>query len=138
MKTRTMLVVFSVLIVSIIVVGQVLAAGTYYNYNLTVPKLGIGYATTSNRQKVNSADTATVCSQGVGGGYTIRASIRLSDGTQAAAYQNISDLQRRNYTLTPSAAGTLYHARLASSGSVPVNVQALGWWSPDNPGACGF
>lgn len=138
MKSRTVFTIFAVMLVSILMASQALAAGSYYNYNLTVPKLGIGFVTTNNQTKVSAVDTATVCSHSIGAGRTLRASIRNLNGSQAAAYQNISSLQRRNYTLVPSTAGASYHARLASFTWITSDTQAIGWWSPDNPGGCGF
>ena len=118
-------------------VGGALAAGAFYNYNLTVPSLGRS-TTTNNQTKVSSTDKAVVCSQAIGADYVLRARIELLDNSVAAGYQSINDLQRREYTLNPSTAGWQYHARIASYWYTPVNVQAIGWWSPDNLGACGF
>ncbi|KPL77783.1 hypothetical protein [Bellilinea caldifistulae] len=136
-KARLILSVFLVTPLSIFVVGEALAAGSFYNYNVTVPKFG-GSTSTNNQTKVSSTDKAVVCSQAVGGDYTLRARIELLNNNVAAGYQSISDNQRREYTLNPSTADQQYHARIATYITTPVDVQAIGKWSPDNPGSCGF
>lgn len=118
-------------------VGKALAAGSWYNYNLTVPGLN-GSTTTNNQTKVSASDKAIVCSQSIGSNYVLRARIETLNNSQAAGYQDIDDLQRREYTLSPSTAGSQYHARLRSKINIFVDVQAIGKWSPDNPGTCGF
>ena len=137
MKTRLILSVLLVTLLGIFVVGEALAAGSFYNYNLTIPKLG-GSTSTNNQTKASSTDKAIVCSQAVGGDYVLRARIELLNNSVAAGYQPINDLQRREYILNPSTAGQQYHARLATYWYTLVDVQAIGKWSPDNPGACGF
>ena len=137
MKTRLILSVLLVTLLGIFVVGEALAAGSFYNYNLTIPKLG-GSTSTNNQTKASSTDKAIVCSQAVGGNYTLRARIELLNNSVAAGYQSINDNQRREYTLIPSTAGQQYHARIATYITTIVDVQAIGKWSPDNPGACGF
>jgi len=135
MKTRTVFIIFAVSIISVLVVGQALAAGSWSYYNLTVPGWG-GTAVTNNHTKVSATDKSIVCSQGIGGNKTLSARIETLNNDVAAGYQTISSLQRREYTLNPSTAGAQYHARLRNTNL--VNVQAIGWWSPDNPGGCGF
>lgn len=135
MKTRGLIIILAVTLLSVLVAGQALAAGTWDNYNLTVPRLG-GTSVTYNRTKVSATDRAVVCSQSIGGGKTLHARIETLDNTVAAGYQSISSLQRREYTLSPSTAWAQYHARLLNNNLVAV--QAIGWWSPDNPGVCGF
>lgn len=39
MKSRTVFTIFAVMLVSILMASQALAAGSYYTYNLTVPIL---------------------------------------------------------------------------------------------------
>ena len=136
MKTRVLFTLFAVLIISVLMVGQALASGSWSNYNLTVPKMGLGSSPTNNVTKVNSADRAVVCSQSIGGNKILEARIEKLDNTIVAGYQTISSLQRREYVLSQSIAGQQYHARLYNGNL--VDVQAIGWWSPDNPGACGF
>jgi hypothetical protein len=125
------------MLVCIFLTGNVLAAGGYWNYDLSVPAYGIGWATTNNQMKVEPLDQAIVCSRLITGTETLRASIRHSDGSQAAAYQSITSGQRRAYTLIPSTQGAYYHARIASYLSVLDWTRAQGKWSPDNPGICG-
>lgn len=137
MKTRVILSVLLVTLLGIFFVGEALAAGSFYNYNLTIPKVG-GSTSTNNQTKVSSSDKAVVCSQAVGYDYTLRARIELLNNSVAADYQSINDNQRREYTLNPSTAGQQYHARIATYLYTPVDVQAIGKWSPDNPGGCGF
>lgn len=136
MKTRFgVFILLAVSLLSILVAGQALAAGTWDNYNLTVPRLG-GTSVTYNRVKVSAPDKAIVCSQAVGAGYTLQARIEKVDNTVVADYKNITSLTRAEFTLNPSQAGVEYHARLRNPQIVAV--QAIGWWSPDNPGPCGF
>lgn len=134
MKTRGLIIILAVTLLSVLVAGQALAAGTWDNYNLTVPRLGT--SVTYNRTKVSATDKAIVCSHSIGGGKTLHARIETLDNTVVADYKPISNLQRIEYTLSPSTAGAQYHARLRNNHVVAV--QAIGWWSPDNPGACGF
>jgi len=127
MKRRSLLVGLIVIVLSVTLVGKAIAAGSFSTYNMT-----------SNVTKVSSSDKAVVCSDQIGGGYTLNARIELLNGSVAAGYQSISNDQRREYTLNPSTAGSSYHARIATTIFIPVDVQSTGWWSPDNPGSCGF
>ena len=137
MKMRPLFIFVLVTMLSVLIFGEALAAGSFSSYNMTVPKLG-GSNSTGNVTKVSNTDKAVVCSQAIGGGYTLNARIELLNNTVAASYQSISSSQRREYTLNPSTAGSSYHARIATTVLIPVDVQAIGSWSPDNPGACGF
>jgi len=137
MKMRSLVTGLIVIVLSVTLVGKAIAAGSFSTYNMTIPKLG-GSNTTSNVTKVSSSDKAVVCSDQIGGGYTLNARIELLNGSVAAGYQSISNDQRREYTLNPSTAGSSYHARIATTIFIPVDVQATGLWSPDNHGGCGF
>ncbi|MDD5369613.1 MAG: hypothetical protein PHQ40_11035 [Anaerolineaceae bacterium] len=137
MKQRTLLAIVFAIALSVMVAGEALASGSFYTYNLTVPRIG-GSAVTNNMQKVNASDTATICSEQIGGGYTLYARFEDVNNSVVAASQSITALQRRNYTLNPSVAEKNYHARISTSLLTTVNVQAIGQWSPDNPGNCSF
>jgi hypothetical protein len=111
MKMRSLVTGLIVIVLSVTLVGKAIAAGSFSTYNMTIPKLG-GANTTSNVTKVSSSDKAVVCSDQIGGGYTLNARIELLNGSVAAGYQSISNDQRREYTLNPSTAGL--HTTLAS------------------------
>ncbi len=137
MKKRILVTFLMVTILIVMIAGEALAAGSFSSYDMTIPKFG-GSNTTNNSTKVSSSDKAVICSQAIGGGYTLNARIELLNNTVAASYQSISSNQRREYTLNPSTAGSSYHARIATTILIPVDVEAIGKWSPDNPGVCGF
>lgn len=137
MKTHLKTFGIAAIMLSLFMVGTVMAAGTYYNYNLTVPKFG-GSATTNNQTKVSNADNSVVCSQLIGSTYKMDARIQYLSGSAASSWAEINDYTRREYVTSASASDVL-HARLKNKVTTPVDVQAIGKWSPDRPSSsCGF
>ncbi|MCB2178576.1 hypothetical protein KQH61_04090 [bacterium] len=132
MKLQKLIVGLVVIALSVAFVGNVVASGTFSDYNLTVPKLS-GSVTTNNKTKVNADDRAQLCSELVGGDYYIKVRIEKLDNTPVSSYASVADWMIRFYTLSPSVANISYHARLTTTLTTIVNVQAIGRWSPDSP-----
>lgn len=129
-KMRLFLIAGVVGMLTIFIVGQTLAA-TLYSYNLTVPKFG-GSVPTNNVVKQTSSSLAYVYSHLIGGDYDL--SIRLENvGNQArSGWYRINDYTTIYYATT-AAKGEQVHMRLKSDLLDPVNIQAIGLWSPDSP-----
>lgn len=130
MKTRTLLTVLAVSLLAILVAGKALAAGQWYWYDVTVPKFG-GSTTTYNQAKVATGQ-ASVSSNLIGGNYDLNIRLELVDNTSKSSWYKINDGTFLRYNNTATA-GQVVHMRLKSDLTDPVNIQANGYWSPDNP-----
>ncbi len=129
MKSRLVRAGVLATVLGVLLVGNALAAGASYWYDLTVPKFG-GSVPTNNQTK-QFAGQAKVCSNLVGGSYTV--SVRLesaNNGDLTGTWYRIDDGTRVSFNNT-GAAGQSVHMRLANDWTTPVNVQANGYWSPD-------
>ncbi len=114
------------------IIATVAAAGSWYWYDVTVPKFG-GSTTTYNQTK-QSYDNASWCSYLVGADYKING--RLEFVNNDAASEWVTDIGDHTLVVYPTWAGPgqVVHMRLATQWWTPVDVQAQGYWSPDNPG----
>lgn len=130
MKTRSVLATALVVLLSLSVVGEVLAA-TLYSYDLTVPKFG-GNVPTYNETKENWGP-ATVCSKAVGGDYTVNWTLETvsNDNLANNQWNTVGDCSGTSQLANAGAPEQVVHARFGTSWWVPVNVQANGKWSPD-------
>lgn len=130
MKTRLLLIVLSAALLATLVVGEALAAGQWYWYDVTVPSFG--RSTTTNNQTKVATGQASVSSNLIGADYDLNIRLELVDNTSKSNWYKINDgtLLRYNNTATQ---GQVVHMRLKSDLTDPVSIQANGWWSPDNP-----
>lgn len=109
---------------------RVLGAGTWYSYNVTVPKFA-GSTSTNNITKQYNGD-ASVHSQSIGASYKLDVRLEKVDNSSASVWKEIDD-STRVWLPTSVAAGNQVHVRFKTKWSTPVDVQAQGCWSPDNP-----
>ena len=117
-------------ILSVMFVGEALAAGTWYWYDMTIPKFG-GSNATSNQLK-EYAGQAKVQSNLIGGNYDLNMRLEDSANSSKSAWYKIND--GTVITYNNSAAQYSYvHMRLKTDTFDPVDIQANGNWSPDTP-----
>lgn len=131
MKARSILLaIVAATIVGISAVGTTLAAGTWYGYDLTIPKFG--GSTTTNNQTKQYTGQASISSTAVGADYCVYARLELVNNDWASGVQYICDGTFVRYD-TSAAPGNVVHVRFTTDGTTTVDVQAQGNWSPDTP-----
>lgn len=130
MRSRLIRSVAILSIFAVFGVGQALAAGTWYWYDLTVP--GFGGSVPTNNQTKQFNGQATVSSNLIGGNYDLRIRLEKVDNSSLSNWYVINDGTFLRYNNT-GAAGQVVHMRLKSDAFDPVNIQANGNWSPDTP-----
>ncbi len=130
MKTRSLFIVLCVTLLAILSVGEALAAGQWYWYDVTVPRFA-GSTITYNKTKAATGQ-ASVDSNLIGGDYDLNIRLELVDNTSKSSWYRINDGTFLRYNNTATA-GQVVHMRLKSDLLDPVNIQANGSWSPDNP-----
>ena len=129
-NVMSFLAVVLICFLAVLVTGRALAAGTWSYYDLTVAPYG-GTATTSNLQKVYNGQ-CTVDSTSVGANYDLWAYLELLDNTIVSTKQLIDDGTSISFNNWASAGQTV-HMTFESGWSDPVNIEAIGRWSPDTP-----
>ena len=129
-NVRSLLAVVLICFLAVLVTGRALAAGTWSYYDLTVGRLG-GTASTSNLQKAYNG-SCTVHSISVGGDYDLWAYLELLDNTVVSTKQLINDGTLVQFYNTASA-GQSVHMTFQSGRTDPVNIEGIGYWSPDTP-----
>lgn len=129
-KTTIFLLVMLVGFLSMFVVGKALASGFWYHYDLTVGSFGRS-ASTNNQQKLYNGQCTVKCDW-VGGDYDLWAYLQLSDNTTVSAKQLINDGTFIRFS-NSAHAGQKVHMRFESGWSDPVNIETVGYWSPDTP-----
>ncbi|RIE09298.1 hypothetical protein SMC6_02995 [Candidatus Cryosericum odellii] len=129
-NVMSLLAVVLICFLAVIITGKALAAGTWSYYNLTVPPFG-GTANTNNLQKLYTGQCA-VNSTSVGANYDLWAYLELVDNTVVSTKQLINDGTSISFDNWASAGQTV-HMTFQSGQTDPVYIQAIGYWSPDNP-----
>lgn len=119
-----------VVLLGIIMVGEAFAHGTWYWYDLTVPRFG-GSAVTNNQSK-QYTDQSRVHSHLIGGSYDLNVKLEDVNNGSLSSYYKINDWTTVTFS-TSAYAGQTVHARLKTDNFDPVNIQANGHWSPDDP-----
>lgn len=134
MKKQYLIVVVVVVLIAMLGVGQALAAGTWYNYNLTLPKFGFGSAITNNKTNQYSGN-AKVNSVSVGGNYTVKVRMENLSNSGCSPYYTINDGTLQTLTINGSTCivGNSAHDRFRNHPTTIVDVQVIGCWSPDTP-----
>ena len=130
MKYRLLMAVLLVTLIAVFVAGEALAAGQWYWYDVTVPKFG-GASVTNNQTK-EATGQASVSSNLIGGNYDMNIRLELVDNTSKSNWYKINDGTFLRYNNT-AVAGQVVHMKLKSDVTDPVDIQANGYWSPDNP-----
>jgi len=129
-NVMSLLAVVLICFLAVIITGKALAAGTWSYYNLTVPPFGATMIT-NNLQKVYTGECA-VDSISVGGDYDLWAYLELLDNTVVSTKQLINDGTLVQFYNTASA-GQSVHMTFQSGRTDPVNIEGIGYWSPDTP-----
>lgn len=130
MKSRVISAVVLSTLLAILLIGQALAAGQWFNYNVTIPWLG-GWVTTNNVTKVSNKN-ARIDSQVVNSTHVIYGIVQKQNGTDVSGQQSLWTGARVSFPLTVGA-GTIVHLKLANCWTCTDTVVAWGRWSPDNP-----
>jgi hypothetical protein len=89
MKTRLLLIVLSAALLATLVVGEALAAGQWYWYDVTVPSFG--RSTTTNNQTKVATGQASVSSNLIGADYDLNIRLELVDNTSKSNWYKIND-----------------------------------------------
>ena len=111
-------------------VGGALAAGTWYWYDVTVPKLGGSVPTYNETKQYNGQ--CSVHSNLIGGDYDLKVRLELVDNSSVSKWYIINDGTRISFNNDASASDVV-HMRFKTTWYDPVDVQANGDWSPDTP-----
>lgn len=128
----SLLAVVLICFLAVMITGKALAAGTWSYYDVTVPRLG-GTASTNNLQKVYNGK-CTVDSTSVGGNYDLWAYLETLDNTTVSERRTVNDNTIVRIPLTSTnVAGQEVHMTFKPGITDPVHIQAIGYWSPDNP-----
>ena len=129
-NVRSLLAVVLICFLAVIITGKALAAGTWSYYDVTVASFG-RTGSTNNLQKAYTGQCA-VDSRSVGGDYDLWAYLELVDNTVVSTKQLINDgtLVRFNNS---ASVGQNVHMTFQSGLTDPVLIEAIGYWSPDNP-----
>lgn len=130
MKARSLIIVLFVALLAIFTVGEALAAGQWYWYDVTVPS--IGRHTDTYNQTKEATGQASVDSYQIGGDYDLNIRLELVDNTVKSSWYRINDGTFLRYNNTATA-DQVVHMRLQSDYTDPVSIEANGYWSPDNP-----
>lgn len=110
--------------------GKALASGTWYYYDVTVPKHG-GTNSTNNQTKQYNENHSINCSW-VGGDYDLWAYLQLVDNTTVSDLKLINDNMYISWPNTASA-GQKVHMTFKSAWYDHVHIESVGYWSPDTP-----
>jgi len=109
------------------VVGEALAAGTWYWYDVTVPKFG-GSVPTYNETKQCDGQ-CSVHSNLVGGDYDLKVRLELVDNSSVSGWYIINDGTHIRFDNDASASDVV-HMRFKTAWYDPVDVQANGHYMP--------
>ena len=129
-NVMSFLAVVLICFLAVLVTGRALAAGTWSYYDLTVPPLGATMIT-NNLQKVYNGLCA-VDSRSIGADYDLNVYLELLDNTVVSDKRVINDntlVRIDNW----ASAGQTVHMTFESGWSDHVHIEAIGYWSPDNP-----
>jgi len=132
-NVMSLLAVVLICFLAVLVTGRALAAGTWSYYNLTVPPFGATMIT-NNLQKVYNGECA-VDSISVGANYDLWAYLETLDNVTVSERRTVNDNTIVRIPLLPNLnlVGQTVHMTFKSALTDPVHIQAIGYWSPDNP-----
>lgn len=114
--------------------GSAFASGSWYWYNVVVPKFG-GTTTTNFQFKVAN-DKGSVQSNSIGSDYVLEVRHRRFQSTPVSNWHDIDDGTWIAYNLNLNGGAAIddeVQLQLGTKWNTPVNVQAAGHWSPDQP-----
>lgn len=130
MRSRWTRVIAVATLFATLTAAQALAAGTWYSYDVTVPRFH-GETITNNEPKQFTGQ-AEIWSGAIGSNYTLNIILEDADNNPKSSWWTIDDGTRLWFDTT-AAAGTNVHMRFQTQFTDPVDTEAYGNWSPDTP-----